>query len=82
MDVYLAARRHGQEIARRDVQLGAGWVEPHCTIRAAEEEITIFFGAMFSGEARKVLVNFTLQPSKNNQKFNATIAEAQLSYNA
>lgn len=47
-----------------------------------EKEITIFFGAMFSGEARKVLVNFTLQPSKNNQRFNATIAEAQLSYNA
>ncbi|XBH88304.1 hypothetical protein VPH35_075599 [Triticum aestivum] len=47
-----------------------------------EKEIIIFFGAIFSGEARKVLVNFQLKPSKNNQKFNATIAEAQLSYNA
>lgn len=47
-----------------------------------EKEVTVFFGAIFSGEARKVLVNFTLQPSNNSQRFNATIAEAQLSYNA
>jgi hypothetical protein len=47
-----------------------------------EKEITFNFGTIFSGESRKVSVNFKLNPSKNRKGFNATIAEVQYSYNA
>jgi hypothetical protein len=47
-----------------------------------EKEITFNFGTIFSGESRKVSVNFKLNPSKNGKGFNATIAEVQYSYNA
>jgi hypothetical protein len=47
-----------------------------------EKEITFNFGTIFSGESRKVSVNFKLNPSKNRKGFNATIAEVQHSYNA
>uniref|UniRef100_A0ACD6A3T4 Uncharacterized protein n=1 Tax=Avena sativa TaxID=4498 RepID=A0ACD6A3T4_AVESA len=47
-----------------------------------EKEITISFGTIFSGESRRVSVDFTLRPSNNSTRFNATIAEAQHSYTA
>ncbi|KAF7056452.1 hypothetical protein CFC21_063855 [Triticum aestivum] len=42
--------------------------------------ITIKFGTLFSGEARKVAVNFTLRDSDETEEYDATLAEARHSY--
>ncbi|KAM3271352.1 hypothetical protein ACQJBY_041878 [Aegilops geniculata] len=42
--------------------------------------ITIKFGGLFSGEARKVAVNFTLRDSDETEEYDAALAEARHSY--
>ncbi|KAF7062991.1 hypothetical protein CFC21_069529 [Triticum aestivum] len=42
--------------------------------------ITIKFGTLFSGEARKVAVNFMLRDSDETEEYDATLAEARHSY--
>lgn len=44
--------------------------------------ITIKFGTLFSGEARKVAVNLTLLESTDTAEYDAPLAEAQHSYTA
>ncbi|CAD6252702.1 unnamed protein product [Miscanthus lutarioriparius] len=44
--------------------------------------ITIKFGTLFSGETRKVAVNFTLKQSSESEAYNATLAVARHSYAA
>ena len=44
--------------------------------------ITIKFGTLFSGETRKVAVNFTLKESSETEAYNATLAMARHSYAA
>ncbi|CAL4990508.1 unnamed protein product [Urochloa decumbens] len=48
----------------------------------ANGTITIKFGTLFAGEARKVAVNFTLKDSDDDEKYNATLAVARHSYAA
>lgn len=48
----------------------------------AKGEITIKFGTLFSGETRKVAVNFTLNESPDTEEYNATLAVARHSYAA
>lgn len=81
-DVQLTLTSRKKEVDAMVVADGIDYRKITTVNLRGEKEVTIFFGAIFSGEARKVLVNFTLQPSKNTQRFNATIAEAQLSYSA
>ncbi|CAN6363700.1 unnamed protein product [Urochloa humidicola] len=52
------------------------------TTDAATGTITIKFGTLFAGEARKVAVNFTLKASSDDEKYNATLADARHSYAA
>ncbi|XP_048527366.1 E3 ubiquitin-protein ligase WAV3-like [Triticum urartu] len=42
--------------------------------------ITIKFGTLFSGEVRKVAVNFALRDSDETEEYDATLAEARHSY--
>lgn len=46
----------------------------------ADGVITIKFGTLFSGETRKVAVNFTLLESSDTADYDAPLAEAQHSY--
>nr|CAB3492228.1 unnamed protein product [Digitaria exilis] len=48
----------------------------------ASGTITIKFGTLFSGETRKVAVNFTLKASSDTKPYNATLAVARHSYAA
>nr|CAB3490556.1 unnamed protein product [Digitaria exilis] len=48
----------------------------------ASGTITIKFGTLFSGETRKVAVNFTLKASSDTRPYNATLAVARHSYAA
>ncbi|CAO2145086.1 unnamed protein product [Urochloa humidicola] len=48
----------------------------------AKGKITIKFGTLFAGEARKVAINFTLKDSEDDEKYNATLAVARHSYAA
>ena len=81
-DVQLTLTSRKKDVDAMVVPNGLDYRQSTSVNLRGEKEVTVFFGAIFSGEARKVLVNFTLQPSKNGQRFSATIAEAQLSYNA
>ncbi|CAM0884762.1 unnamed protein product [Alopecurus aequalis] len=81
-DVQLTMTSRKKDVDAIVVPNGIDYRQTTSVNLRGEKEVTVFFGAIFSGEARKVLVNFTLQPSKNSQRFSATIAEAQLSYNA
>uniref|UniRef100_A0ACD5ZQH2 Uncharacterized protein n=1 Tax=Avena sativa TaxID=4498 RepID=A0ACD5ZQH2_AVESA len=70
----------------QDPDLGAMTVAPGTDYTHTKDDatgvITIKFGTLFSGEARKVTVNLTLQDSKETAEYDAKLAEAQHSYTA
>jgi hypothetical protein len=82
-DVELTLTSKGKHVDTMEVSSPGVDYYTHTSISSrGEKEITFIFGTIFSGESRKVSVNFKLNPSKNRKGSNATIAEVQYSYNA